>query len=141
MKMGLRIGSEMPKLDNINWVSGYPEQQASKPYLVHFWTLDCSSCIELMPDVAALLNRYDGLIHTVSINLEGEDEEEVIAKAKKAGIEAPVGIDEETLLSDAFGYNFIPAFYLFDANGSMRYFQQGQDHVATLEQRIKRLLR
>lgn len=90
MKMGLRIGSEMPKLDHINWVSGYPEQQASKPYLVHFWTLDCSSCIELMPDVAALLKRYDGLIHTVSINLEGEDEDEVIAKAKKAGIEAPV---------------------------------------------------
>ncbi|GAK14452.1 TlpA disulfide reductase family protein [Geomicrobium sp. JCM 19039] len=141
--MGLKIGSSMPDLTaNVKWLNQLPPRAThDQPYLVHFWTLSCDSCLTTLPDVSALMKKYESHIHAVSVNLEPEDDAEVTKQAKRAGLDAPLAIDEEALLSDAFGYNFIPAFYLFDASGQMRYFQQGQDHLGTLEQRIKRLLR
>ena len=55
--MGMRIGTEMPRLEGATeWIGGtqvHAEMEAKgHPTLVHFWSMSCGMCKENMPRIA-----------------------------------------------------------------------------------------
>ena len=55
--MGMRIGTEMPRLEGATeWLGGtqaHAEMEAKgHPTLVHFWSMSCGICKENMPRIA-----------------------------------------------------------------------------------------
>jgi hypothetical protein len=55
--MGMRIGTEMPRLDGATkWFGGTQAhaeiETKGHPTLVHFWSMSCGMCKENMPRIA-----------------------------------------------------------------------------------------
>ena len=60
----------------------------------------------------------------------------------KYGISEPVAVDNEHKLKDAFhnDQGFVPAYYLFDAEGKLRCFAAGERGLDMLKSALERVL-
>jgi len=69
------------------------------------------------------------------------DVEAVRELISKYGISEPVAVDNEHKLKDAFGNDqgFVPAYYLFDAEGKLRSFAAGERGLDMLKTALDRI--
>lgn len=147
--MPMRRGAAMPALDGATeWVNGEiaTENLQGKPTLVHFWSVSCGSCHEIMEHVKGWREKYtpQGL-EFVGIHMpRGEKDTNTDAvKADIAEMEVswPQAIDNRHAIVDAFENKYVPAFYLFNEAGEMTHFQAGDRGQKMLEGAIERLLK
>jgi thiol-disulfide isomerase/thioredoxin len=150
--MPMRIGTEMPKLDGATeWFGGtqaHAENESKgRPTLVHFWSVSCHICKDNMPRVGEWRDQYaaDGL-RVIAVHMpryEADTNVEDVREAiSKYNITEPCAIDNQHRLREAFKneQGYVPAYYLFDAEGKLRCFAAGERGLDMLASALERVL-
>ena len=150
--MPMRIGTEMPKLDGATeWFGGtqaHAEAEAEgRPTLVHFWSVSCGICKENMPRVSEWREgKREAGLRVIAVHMpryEADTDVEAVREAiSKYNITEPCAVDNEHKLRDAFHneHGYVPAYYLFDAQGKLKSFAAGERGVHMLASAVERLL-
>lgn len=150
--MAIRIGTQMPSLDGATeWFNGtqaHAEAEAHKhPTLVHFWSASCGICKDNLPRVAEWRDEKKELgLRVIAIHMPRYEADTDVEKVRdlisQHNITEPVGVDNEHKLRDAFenDQGFVPAYYLFDAEGKLKSFAAGERGLDMLKSAIERLL-
>lgn len=150
--MPMRIGTLMPSLEGATeWFGGtqaHAEASAlGRPTLVHFWAVSCHVCKDNLPRVAEWRDarEADGL-RVIAVHMpryEADTDTEAVRDAiTKYGIKEPCAIDNGHKLRDAFQneHGYVPAYYLFDAEGKLRSFAAGERGLDMLSSALERIL-
>lgn len=150
--MGMRIGTEMPRLDGATeWFGGtqaHAEAQAKgQPTLIHFWSLSCGICKENMPRIAewrdSLKERGLRVIGVHMPRYESDtDVEAVRAAIETNNIIEPCAVDNEHKLRETFqnDQGYVPAYYFFDGEGKLRGFAAGERGLDLLKATLERVM-
>jgi thioredoxin-like negative regulator of GroEL len=146
--MPMRMRTPLPALDGpARWVNGEPNpaRLAGKPVLVHFWSVSCHLCHDVAETVAGWRDTYGPRgLQVIAVHQprspEELDPERVESDAHGAmAITQPCAIDNQHTLVDRFENQFVPAFYLFNANHELRHFQagdKGHDRIVAAIERV-----
>ncbi len=150
--MPMRIGTEMPALEGATeWFNATAAHAAVEakghPTLVHFWSVSCGICKENMPRVNKWRDEHeaDGL-RVIAVHMpryEADTDVEAVREAINTyNITEPCAVDNEHKLRDAFGneQGFVPAYYLFDAEGKLRSFAAGERGLSLVASALQRVL-
>ena len=149
--MGLHMNSPLPDLVgatkwfNTEADSFKAEDLKGSPTLVHFWSVSCHTCHEVAPKVQEWKDEWTPKgVKFISIHQAKSESDLNLDKIgddiKKLKMDQPVAADNDFKLVDAFGNEFMPAFYLFDSTGKMRHFQAGDRGFDRLIDRINRVV-
>jgi thiol-disulfide isomerase/thioredoxin len=143
------LADAMPPFEGIvEWLNGATESPASlkgRVTLVHFWTYGCINCIHTMPYVTAWYDRYATRgftvvgVHTPEFAYEGE-KKNVLEAIARHGVHYPVAMDNAYKTWNLYGNQYWPSFYLYDAQGRLRYQAVGEGGYETMEANIEALL-
>jgi len=139
----------LPSLDGaVEWINSVPlsaEQLRGKVVLVDFWTFDCINCQHAIPYVRAWAEKYKdkGLVvigvHTPEYGFE-RNIDNVRKAVKKLDLNYPIAVDNNYRIWQAFGNQYWPAHYYFDAKGVLRFYHFGEGSYEQQEQVIQKLL-
>lgn len=145
----MRIGAELPALVGAtDWLNGGPlarEDLLGSVVLVHFWSLSCGSCSQIMPTVNQWRERFHNngakLVGVHMPRSESETDVELVAEAvARYGLQHPIAVDNDHELADAFGNRYVPSFYVFDREGHLRHYQAGDRGMKMIEAALLRVL-
>ena len=144
----MKLRSPMPELTGATeWLNGEvtkSELVGEKPTLFHFWSISCHLCKEAMPQVNEFRDQFKDKLNVIAIHMpRSEDDlnlEEIKRVAAEHDITQPIFVDNEHKLTDAFENQYVPAYYVFDAEGNLRHFQAGGSGMKMLEKRVNRVL-
>ena len=148
----MRIGTQMPRFEGATeWFNGtqaHAEAEVQQhPTLVHFWSVSCGICKDNLPRVGQWRDEKRELgLRVIGVHMPryeaDTDVEAVRDLIGKYGIIEPVAVDNEHRLKEAFGNDqgFVPAYYLFDAEGKLRSFAAGERGLDMLKSAIERVL-
>ncbi|UCZ54435.1 TlpA family protein disulfide reductase [Bacillus shivajii] len=145
----MKLREEMPELTGATeWINGEVTKEelieSGKPTLIHFWSVSCGLCKEAMPDVNEFRDEFEDELNVISVHMprsEKDLEMSVInAMAQGHDITQPTFVDSEHKLTDAFENQYVPAYYVFDAEGKLRHFQAGGGGMKMLRKRVNRVL-
>lgn len=139
--------SQLPPLTGgTTWINSAPlsaDSLKGKVVLVDFWTFDCINCQHTLPHVREWSQKYPGLtvigVHTPEYPHE-KPVDAVTSAVKKWQLSYPVVMDNNYRIWNAFGNQYWPAHYLFDARGQLRYTFFGEGNYDEQEAAIKTLL-
>lgn len=147
--MPLRMDSPMPSLDGgTNWFNSEPittESLKGKVVLIHFWAISCGICKESLPDINRWIETYGprGLT-VIAVHMPRQESDtdveavkEVIAEYK---IKQPCVVDNWHTITDAFDNKYVPAYYIYDAESSLRHYQAGEKAIKIVEPVLDRVL-
>lgn len=150
--MPMRIGTEMPPLSGATeWLGAsqaHAEAEAKgHPTIVHFWSVSCGICKENLPRIAQWRdeNREQGL-RVIAVHMpryEADTDVEAVREAfSQYKISEPCAVDNEHKLREAFqnDQGYVPAYYLFDADGKLRSFAAGERGLDLLKASLDRVL-
>lgn len=116
-----------------------------KAVLIHFWSVSCELCKRSIPRVQRLKDLYKDDLVVIGVHMPRSakdlDTDLIRRTVKTYNMKEPIYIDGEEKLTKAFGNRQVPSFYLFDDQGSLRYFQKGSGNVQMLKNRLERLLK
>ncbi len=150
--MPMRIGTEMPSLDGATeWFNATGAHAAAeakgRPTLVHFWSVSCGICKENMPRVAEWRDTRAGEgLRVIAVHMPrypaDTDVEAVRDAVATYNITEPCAVDNEHRLRDLFQneQGFVPAYYLFDAEGKLRGFAAGERGLSMIGSALERVL-
>ena len=142
----------MPQLDGATeWFNGtqaHAEAEAKgQPTLVHFWSMSCGTCKDNLPRVAEWREeKKDQGLRVIAVHMPRYEADTDVEKVRdliaEYNIIEPVGVDNEHKLRDAFqnDHGYVPAYYLFDAEGKLKSFAAGERGLDMLKSAIERLL-
>lgn len=148
----MRIGTVVPVLDGATeWFNGtqaHAEAESKgKPALVHFWSVSCGICKDNLPRVSQWREdlRDQGL-RVIAVHMpryEADTDVEAVREAISTyGITEPCAVDNEHKLRDAFqnDHGYVPAYYLFDAEGKLKSFAAGERGLDMLKSALERMM-
>jgi thiol-disulfide isomerase/thioredoxin len=148
----MRIGTERPPLDGATeWFGGTQAHAEAEskghPTLVHFWSVSCGTCKENLPRVAEWRDkRGDEGLRVIAVHMpryEADTDVEAVREAiARYNITEPCAVDNQHKLRDAFKneQGYVPAYYLFDAEGKLRCFAAGERGLDMLASALDRTL-
>jgi thiol-disulfide isomerase/thioredoxin len=131
-----------------NWFNSAPLDIADlrgKVVLVDFWTYGCVNCVNTLPHVTALYEKYKdrGLVvvgvHTPEFPFE-RSAGNVQAALKRHGITYPVAQDNDSKTWNAYRNQYWPAQYIVDRNGRIVFQHAGEGQYEEIERTIAGLL-
>ncbi len=142
--------SAMPDLQGgTAWLNSPPLSNTAlkgKVVLIDFWTRDCINCQHTLPYVRAWANKYRaaGLV-VIGVHTPEYPWERSLPQLREAvsqrKLNYPIVADNHYAIWNAFGNQYWPAHYFFDARGQLRYTAFGEGDYARQEQMIQQLLR
>jgi thiol-disulfide isomerase/thioredoxin len=147
--MPLRMDSPMPSLDGgTDWFNSEPvttEQLHGNVVLIHFWAISCGICKESLPDIAQWIEKYSPRgLKVLAVHMPRQESDTNVEAVKEAidyyELKWPCVIDNWHTITDAFENKFVPAYYIFDAEGKLRHFQAGEKAAKMVEPVIERVL-
>ncbi|MDT5159037.1 MAG: hypothetical protein QOC99_1252 [Acidobacteriota bacterium] len=150
--MPMRIGTELPLFEGATeWFNATGAHAAAEakghPTLVHFWSVSCGLCKENLPRVAEWRDgRAAEGLRVVAVHMpryEADMDAEAVREAIAAyNITEPCAVDNQHRLRDAFQneQGFVPAYYLFDAEGHLRGFAAGEYGLKVIGPALERVL-
>jgi thiol-disulfide isomerase/thioredoxin len=123
------------------------EESKGHATLVHFWSVSCGLCKENMPRVVEWREQRaaEGL-RVIAVHMpryEADADVEAVREAvAEYGITEPCAVDNEHRLRDAFQneQGYVPAYYLFDAEGKLRGFAAGEYGLKVIGPALDRVL-
>ena len=92
-----------------------------KPVLVHFWATWCSICALEQDSIEAISKDY----HVISVAMQSGPETEVASYLKENSLTFPVLNDPEGLHANKWGVNVVPASFVIDPQGHIRFTEVG----------------
>jgi thiol-disulfide isomerase/thioredoxin len=131
-----------------DWINSSPISAAElrgKVVAIDFWTYTCINWRRTVPHLRAWVEQYrdSGLVligvHSPEFVFE-RDVDNVRKASKDIGVDYPVAVDSSFSIWRAFGNQYWPALYVFDAHGRLRHQQFGEDGYGESEQVIRKLL-
>lgn len=145
--MPMRLGTPMPSLEGATeWLNGGPPQlEAGKVTLIHFWAVSCHICHETMADVVRIKEQYEPLgLQTVALHLPrieaDADVEKVREDIRQFGMTQPVGLDHQRHVADRFENEYVPAFFVFGKDGTLKFRAAGDKGFQKVEPKIREAL-
>lgn len=142
----------MPRLDGATEWFGATQAHAEAeakghPTIVHFWSVSCGICKDNLPRIAQWRDeRGEEGLRVIAVHMpryEADTNVEEVRNAISAfGISEPCAVDNEHKLRDAFqnDQGYVPAYYLFDAEGKLRSFAAGERGLDLLKATLDRIL-
>jgi thiol-disulfide isomerase/thioredoxin len=130
------------------WTQAHAESESmGHPVLVHFWSVSCGICKDNMPRVAEWRDRWatDGL-RVIAVHMpryEADTDTEAVRDAvTRYDIKEPCAVDNQHKLREAFqnDQGYVPAYYLFDAEGKLKCFAAGERGLNMIAPALERLL-
>ena len=148
--MPLKIGAALPSFEGATeWLTGSAaalEGTQDQPTLVHFWALSCGTCKENMPKVAEWREQYkDKGLRVVAVHMPrypaDTDLDAVKAALLQYQITEPCAVDNQHKLRDSFlnEQGFVPAYYLFNAEGQLKSYAAGQFGPQVIKSALERM--
>ena len=131
-----------------NWFNSAPLDIASlrgKVVLVNFWTYGCVNCVNALPHVTALYDKYKARgfvvvgVHTPEFPFE-RSAGNVQSALKRHGITYPVAQDNESRTWNAYRNQYWPAQYIVDQNGRVVFQHAGEGQYEEIDRTVARLL-
>jgi thioredoxin-like negative regulator of GroEL len=147
--MPLRTGSPRPSFEGVpHWINGAPSDASltGKPLLVTFWSISCYMCHNVAEEVVKWQAEYGPRgLDVVSVHQPRGPEELDIEKVGTdargpMGITWPCAIDNEHTIVGRFENQFVPAYYVFDAEGKLVHRQAGDRGFERLHGKIAHVL-
>jgi thiol-disulfide isomerase/thioredoxin len=150
--MAMRIGTQMPRLEGATeWFGGtsaHAEAESTgRPTLVHFWSASCGICKDNLPRVGQWRDeRREQGLRVIAVHMpryEADTDTELVRDLiSKFGMTEPVAVDNAHKLREAFqnDQGYVPAYYLFDAEGKLKSFAAGERGLDMLRSALDRLL-
>ena len=141
-----RIAPEITGINN--WLNSGPLKLASlrgKVVMVNFWTYGCYNCVNTLPHVTSLYDKYKsrGLViigvHTPEFAFE-KSTGNVATAIKRHGIHYPVAQDNDFATWKAYGNRYWPAQYIVDKRGRIVFEHAGEGQYDQMERVIQTLL-
>lgn len=93
-----------------------------KPLLVHFWGTWCAVCRSEQETIAALAHDNPEF---VTVALQSGSPEAVMRYMREQGIAFPVVNDADGAISGAWGVHAVPASFIVDSGGKIRFVEVG----------------
>jgi len=95
-----------------------------KIVLVSFWASWCRPCIEEMPSLVQLKNKYADKLEILAVNI-GEDKKTISQFIQKMQINFPILLDTNSHTVKAWKVFVYPSNYIVDGSGQIRYASTG----------------
>ncbi|MFO7594701.1 MAG: protein disulfide oxidoreductase [Pseudomonadota bacterium] len=92
-----------------------------RPAVVHFWATWCPVCELEQGTIAALADDYP----FISVAMQSGKPDEVIAYLKDQGVDYPVVNDPNGVLAKRYGVSAVPATFVLDPNGEVKFVTRG----------------
>ncbi len=142
-------GQRAPELRGLtNWINSKPLTIAGlrgKVVLVNFWTYGCYNCVNTLPHVVSLYEKYKDLgfvvigVHAPEFAHE-RSAANVAAAVKRHHIRYPVAQDNSLATWNAYSNKYWPAQYILDQQGRIVYQHAGEGAYDTIENTVRRLI-
>lgn len=116
------------------------------PVLVHFWSISCYICHDVVDQINKWRDIYgpQGLKVIAVHQPRGPEELDIANVTADAlgpmGITQPLAIDNEHTIVGRFANQFVPAYYVFNRNHELRHFQAGDKGYDRIEAAIVKVL-
>jgi len=94
---------------------------AGRPLLVHFWATWCPVCRAEQGSIDAL--AHDAAVITVA--MQSGDREAVVQHLRKEALSFPVLNDPDGVIAAQWGVRAVPASFVVDGAGQIRYVEVG----------------
>lgn len=130
------------------WINSPPltlKALKGKVVVLDFWAFDCPPCIEALPHLVKLNERYadKGLI-LIGIHTPRTDGERNVPNVRDAvarlGVRYPVVIDNAQKIWEDYRCDLWPTQFVIDAGGTIRYVHGGGGRYEELEAMVQKLL-
>jgi thiol-disulfide isomerase/thioredoxin len=151
-KMAMRLGTPLPSFEGATeWIRG-SAQEAEKEAkdqltLVHFWAVSCGICKDNMPRVQELRDSLqDKGVRVIAVHMpryEADTDLKAVREAvERMNITEICAVDNEHKLKEVFqnDHGWVPAYYLFNAEGQMKGFAAGEKGLDMIVPTLNRLL-
>ena len=150
--MPMKIGTQMPGFEGATeWFNATGAKAAADaeghPTLVHFWSVSCGICKDNLPKIAGWREGERGRgLRVIAVHMprnEADTDVEAVREClAKHDITEPCAVDNGHKLREAFqnDQGYVPAYYLFDAEGKLRGFAAGERGPATIAPALERAL-
>ncbi len=143
-KTTLHVGDKAPKLEVDHWLGGGLVESFSKDnfYVIEFWATWCGPCIQSMPHLSELADRYakQGLIVAAVTNIDESNTKEAIEEfikgpGEKYSFRYAICESNTTYRNymEAAGQNGIPCSFVIDREGKVAYIGHPHDLDYVLE--------
>lgn len=144
----MRLNTRMPELDGATaWLNGgvsKREDLMGKLTLFHFWSVSCDMCKTALPSINELYDIHRVKLQVIAVHIPRSEDDLSMSVVEDAVADYhlihPIFIDNDHMLTDLFSVKEIPAYFLFDQSGRLRYYQSGKSSTGTLSRRIERLI-
>jgi predicted Ser/Thr protein kinase len=149
----MRVELQLPSFDGVTvWLNrdetnGIQRETKGRPILVHFWSLSSEPAKTNLTQLAHLRDqrKREGLrvIAVHSPQSESEKDPRVVRDAiARLNLTEPCALDNDHKLSGAFGEggDVLPAYYVFDIDGTLRGSAAGANGLDHLEDKLDQLL-
>jgi thiol-disulfide isomerase/thioredoxin len=144
----MRLRADMPEFNGATeWINGEVKKSdliGDKPTLVHFWSVSCGLCKDAMPNINKFRDDFKDELNVIAVHMPRSEKDLDIDQVKEVAAEhditQPIFVDNDHTLTDAFENEYVPAYYVFDAEGKLRHFQAGGDGMKMLTKRVNRVL-
>jgi thiol-disulfide isomerase/thioredoxin len=141
------LGQDAPELEIADWVLGSPASLAElrgRVVLVEFWATWCRPCLEMMPRLRELHQRYAARgLEILAVTRYGppppdgdlnsartRERDLVRTVVEDRGLEIRVGIAPDEKVQRTYGAMGVPTLALIDRGGKVRLIASGGDDAA-----------
>ena len=106
----------------------YLSEQKGKPVLLNFWSIHCAPCLVEMPKLQKLADSlsHKGVTFIGICNDPGEDGY-IESLLKKLGVTYTNLIDEDKTVTEKYSVSALPATFIIDHTGAIRFHKVGYD--------------
>jgi thiol-disulfide isomerase/thioredoxin len=108
------VAGAAPQLPGVVW--------SKQPTLVHFWATWCPVCRAEQSSIETLAKDFP---NTVTIAMQSGDQAAVDKFMREQSLSFPVINDTDGLISQAWGVHAVPASFIVDASGQIRFVEIG----------------
>ena len=110
-----------------------------KYVLLDFWFIGCGACVQSIPTLNTLMEKYDpSRFEVIGVNCYSKDQEAIQKYCLNNGMNYR-NVWMGDLITDVYKINAAPIFYLIDPEGTIVYSKIGHDEKALLAN-VERLI-
>jgi thiol-disulfide isomerase/thioredoxin len=108
------VAGAAPQLPNVTW--------GKQPTLVQFWATWCPVCRAEQSSIETLASDYP---NTITVAMQSGNAAAVSKFMREQSLSFPVINDADGLISQAWGVHAVPASFIVDSKGQIRFVEIG----------------
>jgi len=124
----LNEGSQIPNLE-MTRLDGTKVKFDDLPYkvmMINFWATWCDACMEEMPSIVALRDKFSSQgFEVLAVNVDENPTQAAPPVIKKLGMHFPVFTDQSNALAEMFDVHAIPLTVIVGKDRKIRYVESG----------------